>query len=49
MFFCLWEANKPEDIVATLGVLMDYMTIDLLHVDEIADLDQTLRVWPGEP
>ncbi len=33
--FCLWEANKPEDIVATLGPLLDYLTVDNIKVDEI--------------
>ena len=33
--FCLWEADKPEDIEATLGPLLDYLTIDNFKVDEI--------------
>ena len=33
--FCLWEANEPEDIVATLGPLLDYLTVDNIKVDEI--------------
>lgn len=37
LVFCLWEAEKPEDIVATLrevGVT-DHLTVDCLPVDEI--------------
>jgi hypothetical protein len=33
--FCLWEAEKPEDIEASLGDFLDYVTIDNLQVDEI--------------
>lgn len=33
--FCLWEADKPEDIEATLGPMLDYLTIDNIKVDEI--------------
>ena len=33
--FCLWEAEKPEDIEASLGEFLDYVTIDNLQVDEI--------------
>jgi hypothetical protein len=33
--FCLWEAEKPEDIVATLGKWLDYLTIDNIKVDEV--------------
>ena len=33
--FCLWEGDKPEDIEATLGQLLDYLTIDNFKVDEI--------------
>ena len=33
--FCLWEADKPEDIEATLGPFLDYLTIDNFKVDEI--------------
>ena len=33
--FCLWEADKPEDIEATLGPVLDYLTIDNFKVDEI--------------
>ena len=34
-FFCLWEAEKPEDIVTSLGRLMDVITADIMQVDEI--------------
>ena len=33
--FCLWEADKPEDIEATLGPVLDYLTVDNIQVDEI--------------
>ena len=33
--FCLWEAEKPEDIEGTLGQLLDYLTVDNIKVDEI--------------
>ena len=33
--FCLWEANKPEDIEATIEGLLEYLTIDNIQVDEI--------------
>jgi len=33
--FCLWEAEKPEDIEASLGDFLNYITIDNLQVDEI--------------
>jgi hypothetical protein len=33
--FCLWEADKPEDIEASVGPLLDYLTIDNFKVDEI--------------
>ncbi len=33
--FCLWEADKPEDIEASLGQFLDYVTIDNFKVDEI--------------
>jgi hypothetical protein len=32
--FCLWEADKPEDIETTLGPFLDYLTIDNIKVDE---------------
>ena len=36
-FFCLWEAEKPEDIVATLALygITNHITVDNLFVDEI--------------
>jgi hypothetical protein len=42
--FCLWEADKPEDIKATLGKFLDYVTIDNIKVDEIdwAEFAKTL-------
>jgi hypothetical protein len=40
--FCLWEAEKPEDIITTLGALMDHVTADLLVVDEIDWADLTV-------
>jgi hypothetical protein len=33
--FCLWEADKPEDIEASLGQANDYLTLDVFKVDEI--------------
>ncbi len=33
--FCLWEAEKPEDIITTLGQMNELITTDLLRVDEI--------------
>ncbi len=33
--FCLWEADKPEDIGTSLGQLLEYVTYDPLEVDEI--------------
>jgi hypothetical protein len=33
--FCLWEADKPEDIEASLGQMLDYITVDNFQVDEI--------------
>ena len=33
--FCLWEADKPEDIETSVGDLLDYITIDNFQVDEI--------------
>lgn len=34
--FCLWEADKPEDIEATLVKFgfLEYLTVDSLQVDE---------------
>lgn len=33
--FCLWEADKPEDIEKTLGEFLEYLTVDNVKVDEI--------------
>ena len=33
--FCLWEADKPEDIETSLGEFLDYLTVDNVKVDEI--------------
>ena len=33
--FCLWEADKPEDIEATLGEFLEYLTVDNLKVNEV--------------
>lgn len=35
--FCLWEANKQQDVEATIESLglMDYFTLDCMRVDEI--------------
>ena len=35
--FCLWEAEKPEDVMAVLAEsgLTDYVTVDLMQVDAI--------------
>jgi len=35
LLFCLWEAEGPEDILATLGDTTKYLTSDILEVDEI--------------
>jgi hypothetical protein len=40
--FCLWEAEKPEDIEASLGDFLNYVTIDNLQVDEI-DWEEAAR------
>ena len=40
--FCLWEAEKPEDIEASLGEFLNYVTIDNLQVDEI-DWEQAAK------
>jgi hypothetical protein len=41
MAFCLWEAEKPEDVITSLGELNKLITTDLLAVDEIAWSDIT--------
>ncbi len=33
--FCLWEAEKPEDIETSLGDVMNYVTLEPHQVDEI--------------
>jgi len=35
--FCLWEADKPEDVEATIRSfgLLEYFTLDAMQVDEI--------------
>jgi hypothetical protein len=40
--FCLWEAEKPADIIATLGELMNHITADCVPVDEIDWADMTV-------
>ena len=42
--FCLWEADKPEDIETSLGKWLDYLTVDNVKVDEIdwAEVAKTL-------
>ena len=40
--FCLWEADKPEDIEASLGPIPDYLTCDIMQVDEI-DWEQMVK------
>ena len=36
-FFCLWEAEKPEDIEETIRALgfLEYVTLDTMQVDEV--------------
>jgi hypothetical protein len=33
--FCLWEADKPEDIETSLGEFLEYLTVDNIKVDEV--------------
>ena len=42
--FCLWEADKPEDIETSLGEFLDYLNVDNVKVDEIdwAEFAKTL-------
>jgi len=40
--FCLWEADKPEDVEATLGPLLEYLTADVMQVDE-TDWEQVAK------
>jgi hypothetical protein len=35
VFFSMWEAEKPEDIITTMGALNDYVNTDLVPVSEI--------------
>ena len=32
--FCLWEAEKPEDIDTSMGEMLEYVTADIMQVDE---------------
>jgi len=32
--FCLWEADKPEDIEASLEPVLEQLTADIMRVDE---------------
>ena len=34
-FICLWEANNEEDILATLGEMIEMITCEPMEVDEI--------------
>lgn len=36
-FFCLWEAEKPEDVIATLNSIgvLEAITADIMQVDEM--------------
>jgi hypothetical protein len=34
-FFCLWDAEKPEDILTSLAKFKDVLTADIMAVDEI--------------
>ena len=34
-FYCLWDADNTDDIAATMGVMLDYVTCDPVQVDEI--------------
>ena len=44
--FCLWEADKAEDVEATIKAfgLLEYFTVDSMQVDEIdwAELAKTV-------
>jgi hypothetical protein len=35
LLFCLWEAERPEDILTTLGAATEYLISDIAEVDEI--------------
>ncbi len=40
--FCLWEADKPEDIETSLGQFFEHLTVDNIKVDEI-DRDEFVK------
>ena len=42
--FCLWEADKPEDVEATLNAFgfLEYVTLDSMKVDE-TDWEQVAK------
>ena len=40
--FCLWEAEKPEDVEASLGEMLEYLTADIMQVDE-TDWEQVAK------
>ena len=42
--FCLWEAEKPEDVEAAMGGfgLLEYLTADIMQVDE-TDWEQVAK------
>jgi len=42
--FCLWEAEKPEDITASLAQMLDYLTADIMQVDETDWMELTKAV-----
>lgn len=44
--FCLWEAEKPEDVVSVLrdSGLTDYVTVDVMPVEEIDWAELALAV-----
>ena len=33
--FCLWEADKAEDVDASLAAVRDYLTADIMQVAEL--------------
>jgi len=43
--FCLWEADKPEDVEATINQfgLLEYLTLDSMEVDE-TDWEQVAKL-----
>jgi hypothetical protein len=48
MIFCLWEANDPKDVITSLGELNDFITTDLLQVDEIIWADIAAAAKAGK-